>query len=61
MDRTSKQKISKEISALCDTLDQMDVTVTYRTFIQMQQSIYSSQVHMGHSPGQIIFRSQDKY
>ena len=32
MDRTSKQNISEETSALCDALDQMNLTVTYRTF-----------------------------
>ena len=32
MDRSSKQKISKEIKALNDTLDQMDITDIFRTF-----------------------------
>ena len=32
MDRSSKQKINKEIKALNDTLDQMEITDTFRTF-----------------------------
>ena len=32
MDRSSKQKINKEIRALNDTLDQMDFTDIFRTF-----------------------------
>ena len=32
MDRSSNQKINKETMALNDTLDQMDLTYTFRTF-----------------------------
>ena len=32
MDRSSTQKINKEIKALNDTLDQMDITDFFRTF-----------------------------
>ena len=32
MDRSSKQKISEETKALNDILDQMDLTVIFRTF-----------------------------
>ena len=32
MDRSSKQKINKETMALNETLDQMDLTDTFRTF-----------------------------
>ena len=32
MDKSSKQKINKEIKALNDTLDQMDITDIFRTF-----------------------------
>ena len=32
MDRSSRQKISKETQALNDTLDQIDLIVSYRTF-----------------------------
>ena len=51
MDRSSKQKIDKETQVLKDTLDEMDLIVTFRTF-QMHENTPSSQVHMGHSPGQ---------
>ena len=32
MDRSSKQKVNKEIMALCNTLDQMDLINIFRTF-----------------------------
>ena len=32
MERSSKQKVNKETMALNDTLDQMDLTVIFRTF-----------------------------
>ena len=32
MDRSSKQKICKETQTLNDTMDQLDLTDTYRTF-----------------------------
>ena len=32
MDRSSRQKINKEIQALNDTLDKLDLTVSYRSF-----------------------------
>ena len=32
MDRSTKQKISKETQALSDTMDQLDLTDNYRTF-----------------------------
>ena len=32
MDRSSKQNINKEIKALNDTMDQMDITDKFRTF-----------------------------
>ena len=32
MERSSKQKTNKEIKAFNDTLDQMDITDTFRTF-----------------------------
>lgn len=40
MDRSSKQKINKEIRASNYTLDQMDFTDTYRTF-QLKTTEYS--------------------
>jgi hypothetical protein len=33
IDRSSKQKINKEILELNDTIDQMDITDVYRIFI----------------------------
>ena len=53
LDRSSRQKISKETQALNDTLDQIDLIDIYRTFHQEKQTTYPSQVHMEHSPGQI--------
>lgn len=37
-----------------DTLDQVDLTDIYRKSIQKQQNTHSCQVHMEHSPEQII-------
>ena len=51
MDRSSRQKINKEIQALNDTIDQIDLIDTYRTFHLKWQNTLSSQVHMEHSPG----------
>ena len=51
MDRSSRQKISKETQALNDTTDQTDLTDIYRTFTPKQQNMLSSQMHMEHSPG----------
>ena len=45
-DRYTRQKISKDTEALNNTLEQMDLIEIYRTL----QHIYSSQVHMEHSP-----------
>ena len=47
-DRSTRQKISKDTEALNNTLEQMDVTDTYRTLYQKQQDTHSSQVHMEH-------------
>ena len=33
MERTTKQKINKETQTLKDTMDQLDLTVIYRTFL----------------------------
>ena len=38
MDRSSRQKINKEIRALNDTLDQMDLTDIFRLFNQKQKN-----------------------
>ena len=51
MDRSTKQKISKETQTLNDTMDYLDLIDIYRTFHPktMNFTIFSS-VH-GHSPG----------
>ena len=51
MDRSSKQKINKEIEVLNDTLDEMDLIDIFRTFHPIQKNTLS-QVHMEHSPGE---------
>ena len=50
MDRSSKQKINKEIKALNDTLDQMGITDIFRTFHPKTTEYILSLVHMEHSP-----------
>ena len=50
MDRSSKQKISKEIKALNDTLDKIDNTGIFKTFHPKITDTHSSLVHMEHSP-----------
>ena len=50
MDRSSKQKINKEIEVLNDTLDEMDLIDIFRTFHPMQKNTLSH-VHMEYSPG----------
>ena len=52
LDRSSKQRINKEIETLNETLDQMNLTDILRTFHQMQKNTLSSQGHMEHSSGQ---------
>ena len=53
MDKTSKQKISKETQALNDTLDQMDLIDIYRTFHPKttEYTFFSSAHSWEHSPG----------
>ena len=51
MDRSSKQKINKEIQDLNHTIDQIDLIDIYRTFQLKWQNTLSSQVHMEHPPG----------
>ena len=41
MDRSSKQNINKDIAALNNVLDQMDLTDIYRNFIQEKQNTHS--------------------
>ena len=49
MDRSSKQKINKEITSLNDTLDQLDIIDIYRAFHSKKLLIHSSLVYMEHS------------
>ena len=51
MDRSTKQKISKETQALNDAMDQLDLIDIYRHFTPKQWSSPFSQVHMEPSPG----------
>ena len=51
MDKSSKQKINKEMQVLNDTLDEMDLIDIFRTFYPNAEEYTSSQVHMEHSPG----------
>ena len=47
-----ERKINKEIQALNDTLNQIDLTDIYRAFcLKAAGYIYSSHVHMEHSQG----------
>ena len=51
MDRSTKQKISKETQTLNDTVDQLDLTDIYRTFHHKIINFTFPQVHIEHSPG----------
>ena len=42
MDRSSKQKINKEIQILNDTLDEMDLIDIFRTFHPNEEYTFSS-------------------
>ena len=63
MDRSSKQKINKEIKALNDMLDQMDITDIFKTFhpkateytfFSSPHGTFSSIDHiLGHKSGQL--------
>ena len=46
MDRSSRQKFNKEIVALNDTLDQMDLIDTFKHFTPKQQNIHTFQVYV---------------
>ena len=50
MDRSTKQKISKETQILKDTMDQLDLIDIYRTFHPKTMNSPFSQVHTEHSP-----------
>ena len=51
MDRSTKQKISKETQTLNDTMDQLDQTDTYRTFHPKTMNFSFFKVHREPSPG----------
>ena len=51
MDRSIKQKISKETQTLNDTMDQLDLIDIYRTFNPKTMNFTFSQVHREPSPG----------
>ena len=48
MDRSSKQHINKDIVALNNALDQMDLTDIYRAFHPKEENTHSFQLHMEH-------------
>ena len=48
MDRSSKENINKDIVALNNALDQMDLMIYTEPFIQKKQNIHSFQMHMEH-------------
>ena len=55
MDRSSRQEINKEIVALNDTLNQMDLLVSSEHFTPKQQNTHTFQVHMEHFLGQTTY------
>ena len=54
MDRSSREKINKETLVLKETLIHKDLIGISRTFHAKQQNTHSFQMHMEHSPVQII-------
>ena len=53
MDRSTKQKISKETQTLNDTIDYLVLIDIYRTFHPKTMISPFSQVYTEHSPGEI--------
>ena len=51
MDRSSRQKASKATEILNETIEKLDLMIFSRHYIQKNQSIHCSQVHMEHSQG----------
>ena len=51
MDRSTKQKISKETQTLNDTMDQLDLIDIYSTFHLKTMNFTFSRVHTEPSPG----------
>ena len=54
MDRSSRNKINKATEILKDTIEKLDLTFLGH-YIQKNQNISSSQVHMEHSQGLITY------
>lgn len=54
LDRSSTQKVNKDIMALSETLDQTVLIDLYSVFYPIQHNTHSSQVHLELSQGQII-------
>ena len=48
MDRSSKQNINKDIVALNNTLEEMDLLIYIEPFIPKKQNTHSFQMHMEH-------------
>ena len=66
MDRSSKQKINKEIQVLNDTLDEMDLIDIFRTFHSIAEEYTFSSAHgtfsridhiLGHKPNLSKFKN----
>ena len=51
MDRSTKQKISKETQTLKDMINQLDLIDTYSTYHSKTMNFTFSQVHTEYSPG----------
>ena len=51
IDRSTKQKISKETETLKDTMDRLDLIDIYRAFHPKKWNSPFSQVHMEYFPG----------
>jgi hypothetical protein len=60
IDKSSKQKINKEIQDLKYAIDQMDLVDVYRTFIQLLHNMHSSQQPMEPSQNTSYPRAQTK-
>ena len=61
MDRTSKQNIDKDIVALNNALDEMDLTDIYiEPFIPKKQNTHSFQMHVEHFKDRAHDRTQNK-
>ena len=55
MNRSSRQKISKETQSLNDTLEQVDLIDIYRAFHSKAAEYTFFSVYMEHSPGWIAW------